>query len=181
MILVDKTLIYGKPAQRASGNSNTGALGGIRHFISTNVASASSAQLSESLLLDRLMVAYDYGGNPKTLAMTLTQKRAFNKFLDPNRRTDFAARKAGSIVDMFEWDNGTLDVVIDRWLPKDELLGLDSEYIGFGPLQGNALGHEILPKSSRLTQKGQITGEYTAEVKMEKAHMRLYSLATTIV
>jgi hypothetical protein len=179
MIVIDKTLIYGKPT--AGSATVPRSMAGIRHFIATNVASASGAQLSENLLLDRLHVAYDNGGDIKCLASTLTQKRALNRFLDPNRRTDFSQTQAGAVVDTFMWDQGTIDVIIDRWLPTSEVLGLATEFIGFGPLAGQTLGHEILPKASRLVQKGQITGEYTAEVKSEKAHFRLHTLATTIV
>lgn len=179
MIVIDKTLIYGKP--NAGSSTVPRALGGIRHFLTTNVASAAGAQLSENLLLDRLLVSYNNGGDVRLMAMTLTQKRAMNRFLDANRRTDFARTQAGSVIDTFMWDQGDLDVVIDRWLPNSEILGLCPEYIGFGPLQSQTLGHEILPKQSRLVQRGQITGEYTAEVKSEKAHFRLHTLATTIV
>lgn len=177
MIVIDKTLIYGKP--NAGSATVPRAMGGIRHFLATNVASASGAQLSETLLLDRLHVAYDNGGDIGCMAMTLTQKRALNRFLDPNRRTDFSQTRAGAVVDTFMWDQGTLDVLIDRWLPSSEVLGLTTEYIGFGPLQTRTLGHEILPKSSREVQKGQITGEYTTEVKSEKAHFRLHTLSTS--
>lgn len=179
MIVVDKTLIYGKP--NAGTATVPRSLGGIRHFITTNVASAAGAQLSENLLLDMLHTAYEAGGQPRTLFQTLTQKRAVNKFLDPARRTDFSQTRAGAVVDTFMWDEGEVDIVIDRWLPKSEVIGVQPEFIGFGPLASRTLQHEILPKSSREVQKGQITGEYTAEVKSEKAHFRLHTLATTIV
>jgi hypothetical protein len=70
---------------------------------------------------------------------------------------------------------------IDRWLPADEIIQLDTEHIGFGPLRGQAIRHEILPKSSLLLQRGEIAGEYTAEVKSETAHARATGLATVIV
>lgn len=179
MIVVDKTLIYGKP--NAGSSTVPRSMGGIRHFIATNVASAAGAQVSENLLLDMLHLVYEAGGQVQTLFTTLTQKRGINKFLDPNRRTDFSQRQAGAVVDTFMWDEGTVDVTIDRWLPKSEIIGVQPEYIGFGPLGSRTLQHEILPKSSREVQKGQITGEYTAEVKSEKAHFRLHTLATTIL
>jgi hypothetical protein len=181
MILMDKTFIYGKPAARATANSNTGALGGIRHFVTTNVTAASGAQLSEKLVLDSLTLAYDNGGSTKVMVMRLKQKQALNKFLDPSRRVGIEERRAGAVVDSYLWDQGVVDTLIDRWMPADEVMFLDSEYIGFGPLRGQNLAHEILPKSSRLLVKGQVTGEYTAEVKSEKAHARLTGLATTIV
>jgi len=181
LILMDKTFIYGKPAIRAAANGNTGALGGLRHFITTNVTAASSAQLSEKLCLDSLFQTYTAGGNVKVMVMTLTQKRALNKFLDPNRRTGMDDRRAGAIVDTYLWDHGVVDTLIDRWMPTSEVMFLDSEYIGFGPLRGQALRHEVLPKPSLLVQKGQIVGEYTAEVKSQTAHARITGLTTTIV
>ncbi len=182
MILIDKTLIYGKPSQRDSTYAtHVGALGGLRHFITTNVTAASGAQLSENLVLTALGQTYDAGGNVGVMAMKLKQKQALNKFLDPSRRTGMDDRRAGAVVDSYLWDQGVVDTLIDRWLPADEVIFLDTEHVGFGPLRGQQLQHEILPKSSRLLQKGQITGEYTAEVKSQTAHARITGLATTIV
>lgn len=179
LILMDKTFIYGKP--QVGTATVPRAMGGIRHFIATNVTAASGAQLSENLCLTVLNNTYDNGGVVKAMFMRLKQKQAANKFLDPARRTDFSDRQAGAIVDQFMWDQGVVDFVIDRWLPADEVLFLDTEFIGIGPLADQAIAHEVLPKQSRLVQRGQITGEYTAEVKSEKAHGRLTGLATTIV
>lgn len=179
MIVIDKTFIYGKP--NAGTATVPRAMGGIRHFITTNVTAAGGAQLSEKLVLDALNQTYDAGGNVKAAFQRLKQKQAWNKFLDPNRRTSMEDRRAGAIVDSFLWDNGVIDLVIDRWLPADEEVFLDTEHIGFGPLRTQQLAHEILPKSSRLLQKGEITGEYTAEVKSQTAHARITGLSTTVL
>lgn len=179
MIVIDKTLIYGKPS--APTATVPGAMGGLRHFITTNVTDANGAQLSETLLQNALYTSYDEGGSINVLFMRLRQKGAVNKWLDANRRTGMDDRTAGSIVDRYQWDGGDLDIVIDRWMPADEVIGVESEYIGFGPLQTETLRHEILPKQSLLVQRGQIVGQYTAEVKSQEAHMRLIDLATTIV
>src|SRR5207244_210854 len=145
------------------------------------VTSASSAQLSEKLVLDSLNLTYDAGGAVKALVMRLKQKQALNKFLDPSRRTGFDATQAGAVVDSYMWDQGIVDVVIDRWYPVDEIAFCDTEHLGFGPLRGQAIAHEVLPKLSRLLQRGEVTGEYTAEIKSQTAHARLTTLATTIV
>lgn len=179
MILLDKTFIYGKPFVGSSTVPR--AMGGIRHFITTNVTAAGGAQLSEKLLIDSLNQSYDAGGNVKAMFSRLKQKQAVNKFLDPNRRTGMDDRRAGAIVDSYLWDQGVIDIVIDRWLPADEVMLLDTEHIGFGPLRTQQLAHEILPKQSRLLQRGEITGEYTAEVKSQTAHARITGLATTII
>jgi Family of unknown function (DUF5309) len=180
LILMDKTFIYGWPVQRTA--LYPGMMGGLRYFISTNAATASGAQFSENIALAALNKCYDAGGNPRVVAMRLKQKQAMNKWLDPNRRVAYQERQAGAIVDSYLWDQGVVDTLIDRWLPADEVLWLDRDHIGFGPLRGQAIGHEILPKQSRLLpMRGEITGEYTAEVKSETAHARTYGLATTIV
>lgn len=179
MILMDKTFIYGKPT--AGSATVPRSMGGIRHFITTNVTAAGGAQLSEKLMIDSLNLTYDAGGNVRAAFQRLKQKQAINKFLDPNRRTGMDDRRAGAIVDSYLWDQGVIDLVIDRWLPTDEQILLDTEHIGFGPLRTQQIAHEILPKQSRLVQRGQITGEYTAEVKSQTAHARITGLATTIV
>lgn len=178
-ILLDKTFIYGKP--NAGSATVPRMMGGIRHYIATNVTAAGGAQLSEKLIIDALMQSYDAGGSIKAIFLPLLQKGAVNKFLDPNRRTGMDDRRAGSVVDSYLWEHGVVDLVIDRWLPRDEVELLDTETIGIGPLDAQTLGHEILPKTSRLLQKGEITGEYTAEVKSEKASARITGLATAIV
>jgi hypothetical protein len=178
MIVIDKTFYYGKPS--AGSSTVPRAMAGLRHFLTTNVVDASAAALSEAFLLDDLHSVYDDGGDPKCIFMTLRQKRFFNLLLGTAvRRTTLEERTAGSVVDYFTWDNGTLDVVIDRWMPLSEIVYLSPEFIGFGPLQTRNLQHEILPKQSREVQRGQITGEYTLEVKSEKAHARRHNLDTS--
>lgn len=178
-ILLDKSFYHGR--KYVGTTTVPRSMQGIRAFITTNVTAALGADLDEDLLLDLLHDAYDAGGNPGTMFMTLTQKRAFNKFLgDAVRRTTLNETTAGAVVDHYTWDNGTLDVVIDRWLPRSEVAVLTTEYIGIGPLRTQQLGHEILPKQSRLVQRGQITGEYTVEVKSEKAHGLLTGLGVNI-
>jgi hypothetical protein len=179
MILMDKTFIYGKPFVGSSTVPRS--LGGLRHFIATNVTAAAGAQISEKLVLDSLNLSYDNGGRVRVMASRLKQTQGVNKFLDPNRRTGMDDKRAGAVVDSYLWDQGVIDILVDRWLPADEIMFLDTEHIGFGPLADQSLGHEILPKQSRLVQRGQITGEYTAEVKSEKAHARITGLSTTIL
>jgi hypothetical protein len=183
-ITMDRTLIFGYKYVGTSTLSRS--MDGLYSYLtagtqpSAQKVDASSVQLTEKMMLDALLSTYDNGGVVRCHAMTLTQKNAQNKFLDQNRRTDFAATMAGSVVDSFLWDQGVVDTVIDRWLPTGDILGLDTEMIGCGPLQAETLGHEILPKQSRLAQRGQITGEYTMEFKSPKTSYYIHSLATDI-
>jgi len=183
-ITIDRTLIYGRKYVGTATLSRS--MDGLYAYLTAGTqpaaqaVNAASAQLTEKMMLDALLSTYDNGGVVRCHAMTLTQKNAQNKFLDQNRRTDFSATMAGSVVDSYLWDQGVVDTVIDRWLPTDDILGLDTEMIGFGPLQAETLGHEILPKQSRLAQRGQITGEYTMEFKSPKTSYYIHTLATDI-
>jgi hypothetical protein len=56
---------------------------------------------------------------------------------------------------------------------------LDESKIGFGPLEGRALAVEKLANISREYDTWQISGEYTAETRLEKSHARIHTLATT--
>ena len=123
----------------------------------------------------------DFSGNVKVAFGRLKQKQAWNKFLDPNRRTTMDDRRGGALVDSYLWDQGVIDIAVDRWMPADEVMFLDSEHIGFGPLRTRQIAHEILPKQSRELQRGEISGEYTCEVKSQTAHARITGLATSIV
>ena len=181
MILMDKTFIYGSPIARAAANGNTGAMGGLRNYIVTNVTAMSSVQMTEQSVLDQFSLVEAYGGNTKLIAFKLKQKQAFNKFLDAARRVSIDQKTAGAVVDSINWDNGVVDTLIDRWIASDEAFYLEADNIGFGPLSGSTLRHEVLPKSSLLLQKGEVAGEYTCEVKAEKSHARQTGLATTLV
>lgn len=186
MILMNKAAWYGY-AKNSSATGTDRSFNGVLSYLrastqpSAQKVDASSAQLYEKLVLDLLLSTYDYGGVVNAFFLTLTQKIALGKFLDANRRVGLDETTAGAVVDRYLWDQGVVDTVIDRWLPKSYFVALDTEYIGMGPLGNQTLGHEILPKLSRLAQKGQITGEYTMEFKSPKSSGYIKNLATSIV
>lgn len=184
-IIIDKALWYNKG--HAGSASIPRSFNGTFHFLSQGSQPAAQrvdaglAQLSEGMINSLLMSTYDNGGVVNCFFMTLVQKQAINKFLDPVRRIEYNATQAGALVDSYLWEQGVVDFVIDRWLGKDRFVALDSEYIGFGPLASEVLGHEVLPKLSRLAQRGQITGEYTFEFKSPKTSGYIFNLSQTIV
>ena len=81
------------------------------------------------------------------------------------------SRRAGFTVEEFVSDLGiNLRVVVDRWMPVDMAIVIDSSRIHIKPLQGRSFFLEKLAKTGDA-EKWQVIGEYTMEVKQAaKAH-----------
>jgi hypothetical protein len=107
------------------------------------------------------------------------QHRRIGQLLDPYRQVGYSDRALGTWIDRFRTPFGNATIVLDRHMPKGDVLIIDASRIGFGPMRGRALGMTPIPRTSREAQTWQWTGEYTAEVRQEKAHALIHDLAQT--
>lgn len=177
---MERTLLFGKRVQpTAATAAGAGAMDGINAVISTNLFDKASAALTETMLADALEVIWGYGAEAMTIVTNSTQKRRINTFADAFREMPYGETTFGAKVQRFDTDFGEVKLLLDRHMPANEVLIVNENKIGFGPLQGRALGITKLPPTSREFDTWQISGEYTAEVRLEKSHARLTSLATT--
>jgi hypothetical protein len=131
------------------------------------------------MVLDALQAIWTAGASAMTIVSNATQKRRINTFADAFREMPYGQTQYGATVQRFDSDFGELKLLLDRHLDLNEILILDESKIGFGPLQGRALSTMKLPPLSKEYDVWQISGEYTSEVRLEKAHARIYDLATT--
>jgi hypothetical protein len=185
-VQMERALTFGrkqKPAATvAAAQGPAGAMGGIRSFITTNVYDKNGAALTQTYLEDALQAIWEAGGPGRLVAVcNATQKRRINTFLDAYRQTGYEDKTLGAIVSRYETDFGNLDVLLDRHMATDEVLILDASRIGFGPMTGRSLSMSKRPVESSEADLWQIVGEYTCEVRMEKAHARIYDLSLTAV
>ncbi len=174
---MERTLLFGRKVQPAA--STAGSMDGIRVVVATNVYNKASAALTQAHLEDAMQDIWNAGGKPTLMVVNATQQRRINTFLDGYRETDYSDETLGSMVRRYKTNFGQVDILLDRHMPTDEVLILDESKIGFGPLQGRALATTKLPPLSREYDVWQISGEYTAEVRLEKSHARIFGLATT--
>lgn len=174
---MEKVLIFGRKVAPAAGVA--GAMDGIRAVLSTNVYDKSGAVLSQTMLEDALQDVWSAGARSSHLFVNAAQKRRINSFLDPYRQAGYKDEALGNTVSAYDTDFGTVTVVLDRWMPTDEVLIIDKSRIGFGPLRGRALSMVKLPPTTKESDVWEISGEYTAEVRLEKSHARLHTLSTT--
>lgn len=175
--LYERTLLSGRKVAASAGVA--GAMDGILPVLTTNAYAKAGATLIEDFILQAMQDAWSAGGRISHIFVNAFQKRQANKFLDSMRETTRIDRTAGAIVDSYTSDFGTASIVLDRNLPTDTVLMIDSDKIGFGPLQGNALQSQKIAQTTLLKEVWQIVGEYTAEVRNENAHAKVTGLATS--
>lgn len=173
----ERTLIHGRKVAPASGVSS--AMDGILTRIATNAYAKAGAALTEEFILQMLQDSWTAGGAISHLFVGAFQKRQMNKFLDSIRMTTRTDRVAGAVVDTYTSDFGTVDIVLDRNMPTDTVLGIEKGRIGFGPFRDHALSAAPVETSTRLKDAVQIIAQYTAETRNEKAHGKITGLSTT--
>ena len=173
----ERTLLHGRKVAPSAGVAS--AMDGILVRLSTNAYAKAGAALSEDHVLQLLFDAWSYGGQITHLFVNQFQKRQMNKFLDSIRMTARTDRIAGAVVDTYQWDGGLVDIVLDRNMPADTVLGIEKDRIGFGPLRDHALSAAPVETSTRLKDAVQIIGQYTSETRNEKAHGKITGLSTS--
>ena len=173
----ERTLLFGRKVAPSAGVAS--AMDGILVRISTNAYAKAGAALTEEFVLQMLNDSWTQGGLIDTLVVNSFQKRQMNKFLDSQRMTTRVDRVAGVIVDSYTSDFGTADILLDRNMPADTVLGIQKERIGFGPLTDHALSAAPVETSTRTKNAMQIIGQYTSETRNEAAHGKITGLATS--
>ena len=187
-IQMERAAIYNiRNGSYPSANTTKRRMGGLAYYVrdgsGANVTSAGSADLDEIMLNDLLEDIWEDGGQPDTIFVNMRQKRMLDSFLTPMVRVDRTESIYGVLVGQYQSNLGTLDVVLNRYVKPSDLIVVQREYLGFGPLNGNgksrAFFHEALPKDGDY-DRGQIIGEYTMEVRnATKAHGWLENLSTS--
>ena len=194
VIKLERAAHYGLGNSLPSGatantdRTNVRRMGGLFSYIkndaSANVTDASSAKLTEKLLVDSLQDIWDDGGNPDTILVNATQKRVLSSFASPYVRTDRGENALGIVVGTYESEFGDLDIVLDRYVKPADLIILQKEYIGIGALKGNGNDRSFFTTPVPVDgdrQTATITGEYTMEVRnADKAHGWIYGFSTTL-
>lgn len=161
-IRFERALVVGQRYQ--SGNKR--AMGGFFYYISTNSVSntAANAKLAVNSLIRK---CWEAGGSPRTLWVSPAVKAAITANYDAAlRRTVRDDTTAGFTVERIVTDFGDVDVIANRYFPKTKGLLLQREYDPKRVFDGYF--HETLAKTGDAT-KGEIVGEFSLEVKNEKA------------
>ena len=177
---LDRTCIMGIRSAADVVDGTYGTMAGIIDFVGNIEASnvnGTAETLTPTVLNAMIKQIYDDGGSPDLILVGGVQKQKISSFDQEYRQSTMDTTRAGFVIDEFKSDLGfNLRVVVDRWVPSDVCMVLDSSRIKIMPLNGRAFFMEPLAKTGDR-QKWQIVGEYTMEVRnASEAHSYHFNL-----
>lgn len=163
---LDSSLVAGIKSPDVGSDSAYRSMGGIIEFVSAGGnTNTTSEALTLSVVNDMCKQIWDDGGTPNFILVGGKQKRAISAFDQSARRSAYDATVAGYVVDKVITDLGfVLDVIVDPWVPDDVAVVGDLNKVRVMPLRNSAMRAEDLAKTGSAF-KGQIYGEYTAEIR----------------
>ncbi len=155
--------------------SDTRQFGGLPYWIVSNVFTAPDGKLTFDLINNALEQTWNKGGKPTMLLVSPRNKRIIStftaghtKFMDGNK-----TRKLSQVISVLETDFGVLQCVTDRFMDNDVVYGLSPEYMKKAFLRPFKTGD--MPKANDMQRK-YVNGEWTLEMRAEKAHFKLEGL-----
>lgn len=174
---LEKAVISG--VKYTSENGLVRQMGGMRHFIKSNVLNGASAAISTVILNDAFQtIAESTGQNVGAgykIVVSPKQKRAISLMDKEKINLTRQDNGRGQVVDYFVGDFGESEIVVNPNLEADEIFIVDVNRIKIRPLQTRQFTHEYLGKTGD-NFTGTIVGEYTLEFHEEKAHARIKGL-----
>jgi len=137
-----------------------GNLAGVLQIVKSIEAKAA---LTEELV-NKVLRQYweDSAGSIDLIVVNGYQKRQLNKFT--------------CNASFYESNFGICKIVTCHWVPKDAVIFLDSSYINVLPLKGCSFRFRPLASNDEY-ESGEISGEYTLELKNPECHAALRGLA----
>lgn len=168
---LDRACIMGAIAPNDVAATTYGTMGGVIDFVGWQTGgntSNTAETLTPSVLNGMAKAVFDDGGEPDMVLVGAVQKQKIAAFDQEFRRSTLDSRRAGYTVEEFVTDLGrNLRIVVDRWVPSDVALILDSSKIKVLPLRTRAFALEKLAKTGD-SENWQIVGEYTMEIRNAK-------------
>ena len=169
---------YNNPTDNQSARSTRGLL----EAITTNVMSTehTAAQLTADDVLDLAQMAWDNGGiresETRTIVVNSTLKRALTRCFVTDAKYQEQTRNVGGVnLQTIETDFGLFNIMLDPYMPKDQLLVLSLEQLAPRFLEIPGKGHffaEPLAKTG-ASDKVQLYGESGVQYGDQKAHALL--------
>ena len=175
---VEKTFITGK-YQKPTDNTTARKTRGLIEAIATNKATTThtAADLTSDDVLDLMQKVWENGGiqvsETRTLIVNAKLKRALTRIFIKDARYQEATRNVGGVnVQTIETDFGSCNIMLNRYMPAEQLVvaSLEELYPAFLEIPGK--GHffaEPLAKTG-ASDKVQIYGEIGLRYGNEKSH-----------
>lgn len=152
---------------------------GIASFIQTNRFTPGSGGFPSGTALTETQLNFALrqvwsasSANIDLIVVGGREKRAINQFVASTRRFTPASDSFKDMVSAYESDFGVCRIVLSRYVPTGTVLLLDSSRISVMPLAGRSFHYSSLARTGD-SERGQVVGEYTLELRTESAHALL--------
>ncbi len=147
--------------------------GGLPYWVVTNNFTASKLTFDE--INNALEQTWNVGGKPSVLLVSPRSKRIISTFTAGNTKymEGNKTHRLTQMISVLETDFGTLQCLVDRFMPDDTIYGLSPEYMKKAFLRPFRQGD--LPEVSDMHRK-YVKGEWTLEMRAEKAHFKISGL-----
>lgn len=174
---VEKTFITGTYA-RPANNTAPRKTRGLLEAVETNVATAED--LTEDVILDLFQIVWENGGiqegETRTVIVNAGLKRALTKIFIKDKGYEESTRNVGGVnLQTFETDFGRANIMLNRYMPADELAVASLEELAPAFLEVPGKGHffaEPLAKTG-ASDNVQIYGEIGLKYGNERKHGKL--------
>ena len=174
MRLIEKGVYYGT---RSAGTSAAPrSFGGLGTFVTNNAINSGSAAVTQAKFENALKAAYLDGGKPSKAFVSPTNMQVIKNFYDSANflRVDTKEKTVGMTIEKIITPYGPVDLIMDRWAPDSTIYILDPEHVGF--VTYYPFTSEPLAKTGDY-QRGEVVGEFTLCVRMDKAHAVITTIA----
>lgn len=164
---LDESIIKSYISTSAGSDSVYRSMRGLIEFLTQSGANSTTTDeaISTDVLNQMVQDIYDDGGSPNIIVCNQVQARKISRFDSDKVRVVQDSRIAGRYVSQFMSDLGiVLDIVVDRWVPQDTVMALDTSRITVVPMVGRQFGIGELAKTGDAFKR-QILGDYTLEVR----------------
>ena len=175
---LERTLFYGKRVVNTS--SVPSAMGGLETFITDNTDTTSEALTEKKIndLLDKTFQDVGHDNGPSLIVVQSWQKRKISDLYAPYGRQETSSNEAGVSIDKIRTDFGDIDVLLAFNVPTDRLYLLNPSFISVHPFKNSSWFTEPLPEDGPYF-KEHLYGDYTLQVKADKAHGYMSNLTTS--
>ena len=174
MRLIEKGVYKG--TRNAGSSAAPRSFGGLGTFVTNNAINSGSAAVTQAKFENALKAAYLDGGKPSKAFVSPTNMQVIKNFYDSGTflRVDTKEKTVGMTIEKIITPYGTVDLIMDRWAPDATIYILDPEHVGF--VTYYPFTSEPLAKTGDY-QRGEVVGEFTLCVRMDKAHAVITTIA----
>jgi len=144
--------------------------------IQTSTTDLGSVEVTEANLNTEMQEIFDAGGRADVVMTNSFNKKVISDFMLPYRRANMDDKKYGGVVSKFENDFGIVDLVLNRYMRKSDIVIMTKKDFGIGSLRPFKV---IDLPDTKDSYRKELIGEYTCMLHNEEHNAWIYGTSTS--